>query len=224
MNPIRRKNSLCEGTSRKNYRVRRKTALLAWDPQGATVSDMTSELTWGRRYLMCQPTHFDVAYAINPWMNLDVPVDRALAQRQWDALVAVLREAGAQIEVLEPVPGLPDLVFTANLGLVDGDTFIPARMRHPERRDEPAHAEPWFRDHGFRVRPLTGDVVQEGAGDALPFDGTLIGAYRTRSSAASYADLARMLEAAVERIRANPGIARTKTIIVLSTLIARNEP
>ena len=29
------------------------------------------------------------------------------------------------------------------------------------------------------------------------------------------------LEAAVERIRTNPGIARTKTIIVLSRLIAR---
>ena len=146
---------------------------------------MTSDLTWGRRYLMCPPTHFDVAYAINPWMDLDVPVDHALAQRQWDALVSVLREAGAQVEILEPVEGLPDLVFTANLGLVDGDTFIPARMRHAERRAEPAHAEHWFAEHGFTVRRLREDVSQEGAGDALPFVGTLIGAYCTRSSAAS---------------------------------------
>ena len=88
-----------------------------------------------------------------------------------------------EIEVLEPQPGLPDLVFTANLGIVDGDTFIPARMRHPERRAEPAHAERWFREHGFAIRRLGEDVVQEGAGDALPFDGTLVGGYRTRSSA-----------------------------------------
>jgi DNA-binding Lrp family transcriptional regulator len=32
------------------------------------------------------------------------------------------------------------------------------------------------------------------------------------------------LEATVERIRTNPGIARTKTIIVLSRLITRKEP
>ena len=158
---------------------------------------MTSDLNWGRRYLMCPPTHFEVAYAINPWMDVDVPVDRALAQRQWDALVAVLRDAGAEIDVLEPVPGLPDLVFTANLGLVDGDTFIPARMRHAERRAEPAHAERWFAEHGYAIRRLSPDVVQEGAGDALPFDGTLIGAYCTRSSAASYVDLARMVDARI---------------------------
>ena len=156
---------------------------------------MTSDLTWGRRYLMCPPAHFDVAYAINPWMDLDVPVDRALAQRQWEALVAVLREAGAEIEVLEPVAGLPDLVFTANVGLVDGDTFIPARMRHAERQAESAHAERWFAANGYAIRHLSADVVQEGAGDALPFDGTLIGAYCTRSSAASYVDLARIVDA-----------------------------
>jgi ornithine--oxo-acid transaminase len=146
---------------------------------------------------MCPPTHFDVSYAINPWMDVEVKVDRARAQRQWDALVAALQSAGAQIEVLTPHEDLPDLVFTANLGLVDGDTFIPARMRHPERRDEPVHAESWFREHGFAIRPLTGDVVQEGAGDGLPFEGTLVGGYRTRSSASSYVDIARLTEARI---------------------------
>ncbi len=158
---------------------------------------MSSELTWGRRYLMCPPTHFDVSYAINPWMQLAVPVDRALAQRQWETLVGALREAGAEVELLEPQPGLPDLVFTANLGLVDGTTFIPARMRHPERRDEPAHAERWFRSHGYDVRPLGEDVVQEGAGDGLPFEGTLVGGYRTRSSASSYVDIGRIVDARI---------------------------
>ena len=109
---------------------------------------MTQDLTWGRRYLMCPPAHFDVTYSINPWMDVAVKVDRARAQRQWDALVATLREAGAQVETLAPHPSLPDLVFTANLGIVDGDSFVAARMRHPERRDEPAHAANWFREHG----------------------------------------------------------------------------
>jgi ornithine--oxo-acid transaminase len=143
---------------------------------------------------MCPPAHFDVAYAINPWMDLAVGVDRERAQRQWDGLAATLRSAGAEIESLEPVSGLPDLVFTANLGLVDGTTFIPARMRHPERRPEPAHAEAWFRAHGFDIRRLGDDVVQEGAGDALPFGATLVGGHRTRSSASAYVELARLVE------------------------------
>ena len=155
---------------------------------------MGSELNWGRRYLMCPPTYFDVCYAINPWMDVSVAVDRERARSQWDALVATLRDAGAEVEQLDPRPDLPDLVFTANLGLVDGGTFIPARMRHPERRPEPAHAETWFRDQGFAIRHLGGDVVQEGAGDGLPFAGTLVGGYRARSSASSYVDLARLIE------------------------------
>ena len=158
---------------------------------------MSAELTWGRRFLMCPPDHFDVSYAINPWMDVAVPVDRVRAQRQWDALVATLRAAGAQVEVLPAQAGLPDLVFTANLGLVDGETFIPARMRHPERRPEPALAERWFAGHGYAIRHLGDDVVQEGAGDALPFEGTLVGAYRTRSSASSYVDLARIVDARI---------------------------
>jgi ornithine--oxo-acid transaminase len=155
---------------------------------------MRTHLLWGRRYLMCPPAHFDVSYAINPWMDLSVRVDRERAQRQWDTLVATLRAAGAEVELLAPLPALADLVFTANLGLVDGATFIPARMRHPERRPEAAHAERWFGDHGFAIRRLADDVVQEGAGDALPFGPALVAGYRTRSSASAYVELARLVE------------------------------
>jgi ornithine--oxo-acid transaminase len=158
---------------------------------------MSADLQWGRRYLMCAPTYFDVTYAINPWMNVSIAVDRELAQRQWDALVATCRQAGAEIELLAPQPDLPDLVFTANLGIVDGSTFIPARMRHPERRGETIHAERWFRDRGFAIRALGEDVVQEGAGDALPFGDTLVAGHRARSCAAAYVDLARLVEGAI---------------------------
>jgi ornithine--oxo-acid transaminase len=130
-------------------------------------------------------------------MDVAVPVDRARAQRQWQALVQALADAGAQIETLAPRAALPDLVFTANLGLVDGGAFIPARMRHPQRQDEPAHAEAWFRGHGYAIRRMTEGVVHEGAGDALPFDGTLVGGFGTRSSAAAYVDLARLTDARI---------------------------
>jgi ornithine--oxo-acid transaminase len=158
---------------------------------------MSSDLRWGRRYLMCPPTHFDVTYSINPWMDVTIAVDRELAQRQWDALVRTYREAGATVDVIEAQPGLPDMVFTANLGIVDATTFIAARMRHAERRPETEHAVRWFREHGFGVRTLSEDVVQEGAGDALAFGDTLVAGYRARSSAGAYVDLARLVAGAI---------------------------
>ncbi|MEY2442954.1 MAG: ornithine--oxo-acid transaminase, partial [bacterium] len=142
---------------------------------------------------MCPPEHFDVSYAINPWMDPSVPVDRALAQRQWDALRAALEAAGADVELIDARPGLPDLVFTANLGLVDGDTFVPARMRHRERRAETAHAIGWFAEHGFAIETLSGAVTQEGAGDALPFGDTLVAGHGGRSSRSACEDLERLV-------------------------------
>jgi ornithine--oxo-acid transaminase len=70
-------------------------------------------------------------------------------------------------------------------------------MRHPQRQAEPAHAEAWFREQGYAIRRMTEDVIQEGAGDGLPFEGTLVGGYRTRSSASSYVDLARIVDARI---------------------------
>jgi ornithine--oxo-acid transaminase len=150
-----------------------------------------------RRLLMCPPDHFDVVYAINPWMDVGRRVDRDRARGQWDDLVAAITAAGGEVERLDPLPGLPDLVFTANLGLVDGATFLPARMRHAERRAEPAYAERWFAARGFRIQRLDPSVVQEGAGDALPFGDTLVTGHPARSSAEASAELARHLDTTI---------------------------
>jgi len=157
-------------------------------------------LPWGRRYLMCPPEYFGVVYEINPWMHREVVVDRDRAQAQWDDLVAVLRSAGAEVEVLPPHPDLPDLVFTANAGIVNGDQFVPARFRHPERQGETPYDIEWFAANGYRIDELPADVHHEGAGDALPFNGVLVSGYRFRSDAASHADLSRVTGAAVRSV------------------------
>ena len=181
---------------------------------------MSQDLGWGRRLLMCPPQHFDVSYAINPWMDLAVAVDRDLAREQWDALRDALQAAGAEIELLDAQPGLPDLVFTANLGIVDGETFVPARMRHRERRDETAHAIRWFAEQGFQIESLSGDVTQEGAGDALPFGDALVAGHRGRSSQNAYADLARLVDATITTVElADPRFYHVD--IVFSPLDAR---
>jgi N-dimethylarginine dimethylaminohydrolase len=127
------------------------------------------DLGWGRRYLMCPPLHFGVLYEINPWMSSEVSVDPELALAQWEGLVATLEAAGAEVVVMEPVADVPDLVFTANAGLVNGGQFVPSHFRHPERQPETPINAAWFSERGWQVDHLPAELDHEGAGDALPF-------------------------------------------------------
>jgi N-dimethylarginine dimethylaminohydrolase len=116
---------------------------------------------------MCRPSFFGVDYVINPWMEDQVgQANHALAEQQWNALHAIFADViGVQIELIAPVQGLPDLVFTANAGLVHEKTFLISRFKHPERQGEEGPFEDWFRAHGFEVRCVPG--YHEGAGDML---------------------------------------------------------
>ena len=157
-------------------------------------------LTWGRRYLMCPPRYFEVAYEINPWMQSEVRLDRDLAHEQWDGLVATLTEAGAEVEILEPAPEVPDLVFTANAGVVNGTQFVPSRFRHPERQLETPLDIAWFEAAGYQVTELPAGLDHEGAGDALPFGETLICGYRWRSDIGASTALAALTGASTRAI------------------------
>jgi len=157
-------------------------------------------LDWGRRFLMCPPEHFGVLYEINPWMHREVAVDLDRARDQWGELVATLVAAGAELELLDPQPDLPDLVFTANAGTVNAGRYVPSRFRHPHRRPEVAHDTAWFMANGYGVAPLPEGVGHEGAGDALPFRGVFLSGYRSRSDAAAAGPLSALLGAPVRPI------------------------
>ena len=159
-----------------------------------------SPLGWGRRFLMCPPEHFGVLYEINPWMHREVIVDLERARDQWEGLVATLEAAGAEVERMEPQPGLPDLVFTANAGMVNAGRFVPSRFRHPERAPEVPHFTAWFEAAGFTVAELPEGVSHEGAGDSLPFRGVFLSGYRYRSDAGAHGPLSRLLGAPVRPV------------------------
>lgn len=166
---------------------------------------MGEELPWGRRFLLCPPDHFAVAYEINPWMSTEIPVDLERAQAQWHGLAAALEQAGATVELLPAHPSVPDLVFTANAGIVSGRAFVPSRFRHPERRPETVLDIAWFEAAGYEVLRLPGQVVHEGAGDALPFSPTdgppvLLSGYRPRSDAAAATELGALLGCPVRAV------------------------
>lgn len=119
------------------------------------------------RILMCPPEYFEVDYVINPWMDGHTGTpDRALAWEQWERLRASIAEC-AEVELLEPVPGLPDLVFTANAGFVYGERAVPSHFMPHERRPEEPYLRAWFEQRGFEVRVLPDNIAFEGAGDAL---------------------------------------------------------
>ena len=138
------------------------------------------------RILMCPPDFYGIEYEINAWMHRERPADRALAMAQWRALQQLLEEAGAKIEKLPAVAGLPDLVFTANAALIHRDLAILAHFRHVERQGEEAWDEQWLLGQGFRVERLPHGFNFEGAGDALFCGDTLFAGYRLRSEARAH--------------------------------------
>lgn len=142
------------------------------------------------RLLVCPPDYFSIDYEINPWMRRSNAVDSERAVSQWHHLMQVLeQDVGAVLERMKPVPGLPDLVFTANAGIVVGGKAVPSRFRYPERQKEEAYFEDWFRGQGYEVLTLDHGSFFEGAGDLLGFPDTWFGGYRQRSDIRVYATL-----------------------------------
>ncbi len=134
------------------------------------------------RLLVCPPKFFGIEYEINPWMRLTNRVDYGQAVRQWHELMRVLeKDVGVALERMTPIPGLPDLVFTANGGIVVGRTAVVSRFRYPERQPEEAHFENRFRELGYDVLTVGKELYFEGAGDLLGFPEYWFGGYRQRS-------------------------------------------
>jgi lysine-ketoglutarate reductase/saccharopine dehydrogenase-like protein (TIGR00300 family) len=155
------------------------------------------------RILMCTPTHYDVDYVINPWMEGNIHrSSRDLAQEQWNKLYTVLK-THATVDLVEPQLGWPDMVFTANAGLVLGNTVVLSRFFHPERQGEEPYFQEWFESQGYTVHTLPKSLPFEGAGDAL-LDRSgrwLWAGYGFRSELDSHPYLAKWLDVEVLSLR-----------------------
>ena len=153
-----------------------------------------ARLSWGHRYLVCRPEHFRIEYAINPWMDIDAPLDHDKALGQWDILASTLEEVGAEVERIDQLPDAPDMVYAMNYGLVDGDHVAISAFRHPQRRAEARSAEAWFSGRGFRTSMVAaGNDLAFEAGDAFLFGDSLVVAHGPRTDVASHARLADVL-------------------------------
>lgn len=149
------------------------------------------------RILMCPPDHYGIEYEINPWMSRSRGAEVARAHAQWRGLHDALIRLGVQVELMTAQKGLPDLVFTANAGLVHKNRFFSSQFRHEVRARESPHFDAWFAAHGFTVEHLPGGMFFEGAGDALYCGRTLFAGYRIRSDVAGHQYLGKALSCQV---------------------------
>lgn len=147
--------------------------------------------------LMCPPDHYGIEYEINPWMDRTVPSDKAKSSQQWTALRDLLIGLGVDLRILPAVKGLPDLVFTANAGLVWNDTVFLSSFRHAARQGETPVDEKWFQQQGFKTVSLPPHLYFEGAGDALFCGDTLFAGYLVRSDASAMQWLGREMNCRV---------------------------
>ena len=144
----------------------------------------------GRSVLMCRPEHFTVVYRINPWMNPAEPTDTSLALTQWQALYETYVGLGFDVQLIDPVEGLPDMVYAANGGFVIDGIAYGAKFTHPERQPEgPAYMD-WFREAGFDVR--VPEEINEGEGDFLLVGETILAGTGFRSDSLSHVELGRI--------------------------------
>jgi N-dimethylarginine dimethylaminohydrolase len=142
---------------------------------------------------MCPPDYYGIEYEINPWMSRSRGSVPETAKRQWQGLHEILRRLGVAVELLAPQPGLPDLVFTANAGLMFGNQFFSSRFRHEVRARETPYFDSWFLEHSFTVQHLPEGMYFEGAGDALFCGAALFAGYRIRSDAQAHQHLGKIL-------------------------------
>ncbi|MFF4434489.1 dimethylargininase [Streptomyces sp. NPDC001513] len=149
-----------------------------------------------RHYLMCRPSHFTVDYRINPWMDPAKPTDTDLAVLQWERLYALYQELGHTVDLIDPAPGLPDMVYSANGATVLGDRVLMARFRHPERAAEAPAYQAWFKANGY-AEVVAPEHVNEGEGDYLVAGSRILAGTGFRTDPASHAEAERVLGAPV---------------------------
>jgi N-dimethylarginine dimethylaminohydrolase len=141
-----------------------------------------------RRYVMTPPRFFAVDYTINPWMDTTTPVDARVALAQWQHLHDVYRQLGHTVDLVAPVPGLPDMVYAANGALIIDGTAAVARFKYAERKQESAAYAGWLSSQGFHARQTR--HVNEGQGDLLPVGDDILAGYGFRTDLRAHGEIA----------------------------------
>jgi len=167
-----------------------------------------------RTVLMCRPDFFTVVYRINPWMDPALPTDTSLAVKQWTTLYDTYIDLGFDVKLVDPIDGLPDMVYAANGGFVIDNIAYGASFTHPERQPEgPAYME-WFAANGFDVRDPKN--INEGEGDFLLVGDRILAGTGFRSASNSHEEIAEIYNREVVTLTLiNPSFYHLDTAIAV---------
>jgi len=182
-----------------------------------TLTDATSapaRTATKRTVLMCRPNYFTVVYRINPWMDPQLPTDTALAVSQWEELYRTYLDLGFDVQLIDPIQGLPDMVYAANGGFVIDNIAYGASFTYPERQPEgPAYMD-WFREAGFDVR--VPENINEGEGDFLLVGDRILAGTGFRSASNSHEEIASIYNREVVTLNlVNPSFYHLDTAIAV---------
>jgi len=177
-------------------------------------ADAPARTATKRSVLMCRPEYFTVSYRINPWMHPEEPTDTSLAVRQWDELYQTYLDLGFDVQLIDPIPGLPDMVYAANGGFVIDNIAYGASFTHPERQPEgPAYMD-WFGSAGFDVR--VPQNINEGEGDFLLVGDVVLAGTGFRSASRSHEEIAEIFDREVVTLNlVNPSFYHLDTAIAV---------
>lgn len=137
------------------------------------------------KLLMCRPDYYGIEYEINPWMDIQKKVNHHVAVDQWDRLYKTIISCGADVQLVDPHSGWPDMTFTANAGLLYQNKIILSHFKFKERQGEMPYFKAWFTRAGFETIS-TPDILFEGAGDALFAGNQLFAGFGFRSQRSFY--------------------------------------
>ena len=162
---------LCDAHSVTESRISRTMATSTYLPAVApNVFASTPQYT-RPTFLMCPPEHYNIDYVLNPWMATGRTgnaqrISRDLAFAQWKSMHNVLRSV-ADVRLLHPEPGCPDMVFLAHGALIHHGVAAISSFDPPQRRAESTYLRRWLVSQGFLLWETPRETPFEGEGDAV---------------------------------------------------------
>ncbi len=136
-----------------------------------------------KNILMCPPKFFGIEYEINSWMHTENDVNQDVATKQWDDLYNIYTQKLAwNVNLIEPIKGLPDMVFATDCCLIKDDKILLSSFRYPERQAETQYFEKWLHANGF-TNTKHAEHLFEGGGDNLVCGDKILAGHGFRSDA-----------------------------------------
>lgn len=150
---------------------------------------------------MCPPKFFGIEYEINAWMHTNNQVDYDIAQKQWQNIYDIYtQKLGWQVDLIDPIDGLPDMVFATDSCLMAHGKILLSNFRYPERQPETDHFANWLHDRGFNNTKRAGHYF-EGGGDNIVCGDKILAGHGFRSEPDAANEMKRHFDCEVVSLR-----------------------